>query len=102
MRKRKNSWLRIPFTLLAAETGRFNSGTYGEWHVLHRGNRFMAVYHEAGYESECKLCGNEPAPMDPLLERRMYDAESRVQNAGPKQRRQDSTEQNRTTRKHWQ
>ena len=39
---------------------------------------------------------------DPRLELRMYDAESRVQNAGPEQRRQNSAEQNRTTREHWQ
>src|SRR5439155_21802700 len=69
---------------------------------LHRGNGYMAVYHEAGCEAESKLRRYEPAPMDPRLELWMYDAESRVQNAGPEQRRQSSAEQNRTTREHWQ
>src|SRR5580698_7381536 len=62
----------------------------------------LAGNNQAGHNAKRKLRGDEPPPIDFLVEQRVEQSHDAVEQSRPKNRRNNSTQQDRATRKHGQ
>ena len=73
-----------------------------ERHVLAGSHAFLPHHHEACHDAKANLRGHEPCPVDTLVQQRVDDPETRIQQPRPHEGSEEAAQQNRPAREHRQ
>src|ERR1039458_924685 len=97
--KRRGSLRTIPLAIFSHHPRSFHADPCGE-RILPRRYAHLPYDHEPRDYSKRDLRSKEPTPVDARVEKRVDDAENRVEQTCPYKRRKDSSQQNRPPWKH--